>query len=83
MPIPFVVQLLIGLALAYISYLLVPKPKVSQPEATKELENPTAEAGKPIPVVFGSITIQSPNNLGYWDKEIVQRDVPVDSGGKK
>ena len=83
MPIPFVVQLLIGLALAYISYLLVPKPKAPKPPAAKELESPTAEAGRPIPVVFGSITIQSPNNLGNWDKQIVQRDVPVDSGGKK
>jgi len=83
MPIPFLVSLAIGLALSYVAYLLAPKPKQPKPPAAKELENPTAEAGRPIPVVFGSMSVQSLNNMGYWDKQTVQRDVPVDSGGKK
>lgn len=83
MPIPFLAQLAIGLVLAYVSYLLMPKPKQPKPPAAKEAEAPTAEAGRPIPVLFGSVTISSLNNMGYWDKEIIQRDIPVDSGGKK
>lgn len=83
MPIPFLVQLVIGIALSYVAYLLAPKPKAPKPPAVKDLENPTAEAGRPIPVVFGSVTISSLNNLGYWDKETIRRDVETGSGGKK
>jgi hypothetical protein len=83
MPIPWIAQLLIGLALAFVSYLLAPKPKQPKPPAAKDLESPTAEAGRPIPVVFGSVTVSSLNNLGYWDKETIRRDVPTGEGGKK
>lgn len=83
MPIGFIIQLLIGLALSYVSYLLAPKPKEPKPPSAKEMESPTAESGRPVPVVFGSMTVQSLNNIGYWDKETIQRDVAVDGGGKK
>lgn len=83
MPIPFLVQLAIGIALSFIGYLLAPKPKAPKPPAAQDMESPTAEAGRPIPVVFGSLTVQSLNNLGYWDKQTIQRDVAVESGGKK
>lgn len=83
MPIPFLVSLAIGIALSYVAYLLAPKPKAPQPPEAKDFEAPTAEAGRPIPVIFGSMSITSVNNLGYWDKETVRRDVPVDGGGKK
>jgi uncharacterized protein YbaP (TraB family) len=61
-------QLLIGLALAVVSYLLAPKPKKHKPEAAQEMDEPTAEAGKPIPVVFGTISVKSPNVLHFSDK---------------
>lgn len=83
MPIPFLAQLAIGLLLSYVAYLLAPKPKPPKPPAAKDFESPTAEAGRPIPVIFGSLTISSSNNLGYWDKETIRRDVQTDSGGKK
>lgn len=78
MPLPFIAQLLIGIALQVIGFLLTPKPKAPKPPAAKDLENPTAEAGRPIPVVFGSLTISSVNNLGYWEKETITRQVPND-----
>ncbi len=81
MPIPFLVQLAIGVAINYVGYLLMPKPKQEKPPSTEDLENPTAEAGRPIPVVFGSLTVQSPNDIGFWDKESHTR--PMKSGGKK
>lgn len=83
MAIPFLVPLIIGLALSYASFLLAPKPKPPKPPAAKDMESPTAEAGRPIPQVFGSVTITSLNNLGYWDKETIKRNVPAGSGGKK
>lgn len=32
------------------------------------MESPTAEAGRPIAVVFGEILVKSPNFLWYGDK---------------
>lgn len=53
-----------------IAYAILPKPKGPKPDEFKELEYPTAEAGKPIPVVFGEVTVSEWNYLWYGDKEI-------------
>jgi len=66
----FLVQLLVALVLAVISYMLTPKPKKPTPEAAKDMENPTAEAGIPVPVVFGTVTLKSPNCLWFGEKQI-------------
>jgi hypothetical protein len=52
-----------------VSILLRPKIKTPKPEAAKDLENPTADAGRPIPVVFGTITVKGVNVLHYGDKK--------------
>lgn len=64
------IPLLIGIALNIISYLLMPKPKQPKPEAAKDMENPTAEAGRPIPVVFGTVTVKGLNILWFGEKRI-------------
>lgn len=66
----FFVSLAISLAIQIIAYALMPKPKPPKPEAAKELENPTAEAGRPISVVFGSMMIKGPNVLWFGEKSI-------------
>ncbi|WP_288959812.1 hypothetical protein [uncultured Sulfitobacter sp.] len=68
MPLNFLVQLAIAVVLAVLSYVLTPKPKRVKPEAAKDLEDPTAEAGRPIPVVFGTVTVTGPNILWYGEK---------------
>lgn len=65
-------NIIIGLALMIIGYILMPKPKQPKQEIT-ELEGPTAEAGRPIGVLFGDKRIKSPNYLGWWDKTYVQK----------
>lgn len=62
------IPLLISLALNVVSYILTPKPKGPKADAVKDLENPTAEAGRELPVVFGTMTIKSPNCLWYGNK---------------
>ncbi len=65
---PFFVLLAVTVGLSILSYLLMPKPKAPKPEAVKDLEDPTAEAGRPVPVVFGTITVKGLNVLWYGDK---------------
>lgn len=71
----FLVALLISVAIQIVAYIIMPKPKAPKPEAAKELENPQAEAGIPVPVVFGSKIIKSPNILWYGDKSIRKYEV--------
>lgn len=71
---PFLAAFLIALVLQVIAYLIMPKPK--QPKtATKDLEYPTAEAGRPIPKVWGKMTIKSSNILWYGEKDIAKYKV--------
>jgi hypothetical protein len=69
------VSLLIGVSLSVVGYLLMPKPKAERPPSVDDLEEPTAEAGRPIPVVFGSVTIKGLNVLWYGDKSVRDRRV--------
>jgi hypothetical protein len=78
---PFFVQLLIGLAISIIAYLILPKPKVEKPPEASDLEDPVAEAGKPLPVLSGSMTIKGLNFLYWGEKQKITRH--VSSGGKK
>lgn len=70
--IPFLLRLAVGLVFLTISYILAPKPKASVQE-TRELDNPKASAGAPIPVVFGTVTLSSPNILWYGEKTTLKR----------
>lgn len=73
----FFTQLLIGVALMVVAFLLMPKPKQAQPEASKDLDNPTAEAGRPIPVVFGTMFVKGGNIIDYMDKGKLDRNIRV------
>lgn len=64
----FLVQLLIALALNFVAFLLTPRPKTEKPTEVQELDSPTAESGRPQPVIFGTIIIESPNVLWYGEK---------------
>lgn len=79
---PFFIQLLIGLVLNIVAYLIMPKPKQPRPEAAKDGENPVAEAGKPLPVVSGSLTVKELNIMWYGEKSTRARTVK-EKGGKK
>ena len=78
MPFPiaaFIAQILISLAISVVAYLIMPQPKVEQPDELKDFEIPTAEAGRPIPVVFGDKTIKSPNVI--WSGERTTTSVSI------
>lgn len=66
--ISFLVAFLISLAISIVSYVITPKPKAPKPEAAKQQDDPTAEAGKERPVVFGTMTVKEANCLWFGDK---------------
>jgi hypothetical protein len=78
----FFVQLAIAIAMMIIAYVIMPKPKPPRPEAAKDLEDPTAEAGRPIPVIFGTVLVKGGNVLWFGEKSIKTYTVKTDSGGK-
>lgn len=74
---PWLVALLVSAVLNVAAYILMPKPKAPKPGAVQEAQNPTAEAGRPVPVIFGSVTVKSPNVLWFGDKQAKQYQIKV------
>ena len=70
-----------GFAIALVaSYALAPKPQNAPAAGINEIDVPTAEEGREIPVLFGCRKIKSPNVVWYGDL----KTVPIkSSGGKK
>ena len=62
------IPLLISLAINIVAYLIMPKPKQPKPEAAKQSEAPTADAGKPFSVVFGTMTVKEGNIVWYGNQ---------------
>lgn len=69
------IGIIIGLALMVVAYLLMPKPKKQKPAAAADLEAPTAEAGRPIPVLWGSAVVKGVNILWYGEKSVAEYEV--------
>lgn len=67
----FIVALIVAVAAQ-------PKPAQPKPATLQDLELPTAEIGRAIPVVFGTVLMKSPNIVWYGDLGYVA----VKSGGK-
>lgn len=63
-----------------VNYALMPKPQSQPPAGLSEIQAPTAEVGREIPVLFGTRILEGPNVVWYGDL----RTTPVKkSGGKK
>jgi hypothetical protein len=67
----------IGVAVAAVALtvLFMPKPKAPKPAEATDLESPVAEAGKPIPVIFGTVTVKGLNVLWYGDKHTYTKKI--------
>lgn len=62
------IPLLLAIAFNVIAYLLAPKPPKVQPPEVKDLDDPTADASRKIPVLFGTIPIKGVNVIAFHDK---------------
>lgn len=62
------------------AYAMMPKPQTAKPAGLGDIQAPTAEDGREIPVLFGTRDLKGPNVVWYGDF----RSVPVKKkGGKK
>ncbi len=65
---PILFSVLVGFAVQVVGYLLMGKPKQEKTDDVTDLEAPTAEAGRPIPVLFGELEIKGLNILWSGEK---------------
>ena len=65
---------------ALVSVALAPKPPEPKPASLSDVDAPTAEEGRPIPVVFGTVLITGPNTVWAGDLRV---DPIKKKGGKK
>jgi hypothetical protein len=63
-----------------VSIALAPKPPQPKPASLADFDVPTAEEGRPIPVVFGTVTVTGPNVIWYGD---LRTQAIRSKGGKK
>lgn len=70
-------QLVVGVGLQILGYLIMGAPKQEKPEAAKDMDAPTAEGGRPIPVLFGEMEIKGLNIIWYGEKQTVTFDVKM------
>ncbi|GAB4531988.1 MAG: hypothetical protein Tsb0020_48200 [Haliangiales bacterium] len=80
----FLIQLAIALAMQavtmVISALTAPAPRNARPSGLSDFDIPTAEEGRPVPVIFGSPLVTGPNVV--WAGDL--RTQPIKAkGGKK
>jgi hypothetical protein len=78
----FVLRIVTALALAALSYALTPRPKTERPKAAglDEIDIPTAEEGRPIPVVFGTVLLTGPNVV--WAGDLRVETIEQETGKK-
>ena len=70
MAISLLVALAIAIIVTAVSYILMPKPKQPRPEAARDGEGATADAGIEIPWLFGTKLVKAPNVLDATDKSL-------------
>jgi hypothetical protein len=61
---PYIIYAIVVIVLAI---ALQPKPPGSKPATLSDVDAPTASQGRPIPKVFGTLVVQSPNIVWYGD----------------
>lgn len=60
-------QLAVALVLAIVGYALAPRPPKPKPASLEDVQVPTAEEGRPVPVVFGTVRVTGSNVIWYGD----------------
>ncbi len=64
-----------------VAYTMAPKPETRPPAGLDEIQAPTAEVGREIPVLFGRRKLEGPNVVWYGHLRTVA--IKKKKGGKK
>lgn len=73
-------NLIIGLILSFVSFLLAPKPQPPKAATLDDIDVPVTKEGTEIGVAYGTVWIDSPQIVWYGDFEAI----PIRSrSGKK
>jgi hypothetical protein len=73
--IPLLIQLVIGIAVEALGYLIMPQVKSERADEVTQMDDPTAEGGRPIPVVFGELDVSELNIIWFGEKATTSRQV--------
>lgn len=76
----FVAYLIITIISVAVSYALRPKPITPKPAELTDFDIPTADGGRPIPVIFGHVRVKSPNVV--WFGDLMYQKIKRKTGGK-
>ena len=76
----WLIRIVIGLALSFISSLFASKPEPQKAGDLDDFNIPKAKEGSEIGKVFGTVTIRSPHVAAYGD---LRTEAIRDKGGKK
>jgi hypothetical protein len=76
--VPFWLLLLLFVATTVVGALLAPHPHGPQPSALGDFSVPTAEEGRAIPVVFGTVMIKGGNTV--WWGDLKSKPIKVSAG---
>lgn len=60
----------VAILFSYVSYLLRPKPKAPPPGTIEQSSVPIVSAAKPVPKVYGTVWVKSPNVVWYGDLKV-------------
>ncbi len=70
--------LVVFIASVLVSAAVTPKPEKPKPSGLNDIQVPTAEPGRAIPIIFGTVLIKDPNTVWYGDLSTR----PIRSSGK-
>lgn len=74
----WIAYLIIFIVMTAAATALAPKAAEPMPASLTDFNMPTAEPGRPIPVVFGTVLVKSPNVVWYGD--LAARPIKTDGG---
>jgi len=62
-----IIRIIIYIVMIYLAYSMSASKEEQQPTAFKDLKAPTAETGRELSVVFGTVLVQGSNVVWYGD----------------
>jgi hypothetical protein len=73
------IMLIMMIIASVLSMVLTPVPPPPRAASISDFKVPTAEAGRPVPVIFGTVMLKGPNVV--WYGNLFTDPIPYSGGG--